>query len=74
MSVDASVSPIARIGETAGVVWRYLDTAGKVPIRKMLADLEQPRDLLMQAIGWLAREGKIELTVVKRQNTIALKR
>ncbi|HXG08545.1 MAG TPA: winged helix-turn-helix domain-containing protein [Gemmataceae bacterium] len=74
MSVDASVSPVTRIGETAGVVWRYLDTAGKVPIRKMLADLDQPRDLLMQAIGWLAREDKIELTVVKRQNTIALKR
>ena len=67
------LSPIDRIGETAGVVWRYLHTSGPVPLTTLTRDLEVSRDLLMQALGWLARENKLEILETKRKKTVALK-
>jgi hypothetical protein len=74
MGVDASVSPVDRIGEAAGMLWHYLDSAGTVNLSKLIEDLDVPRDLLMQAIGWLAREDKLQLVESKRRKTISLKR
>jgi hypothetical protein len=74
MGVNASESLVTRIGETAGVVWCYLDKKGTVPLTKLIEDLDESRDLLMQAVGWLAREDKIHLAEASRRKTIALKR
>lgn len=67
------LSPVERIGETAGVVWRYLHASGPVPLTSLTRDLDVPRDLLMQALGWLAREDKLDILETKRKKTVALK-
>ncbi len=69
----ALLSPVDRIGESAGVVWRYLHTSGPVPLTTLARDVDLSRDLLMQAIGWLAREDKLEIIETKRKKSIALK-
>ena len=48
------------IGTAAGAIWQYLSSNGAVPIPRLVKDLEQPREMILQGIGWLAREGKIE--------------
>lgn len=73
MGADSSVSPVDRIGETAGMIWHYLESSGAVGLSQLIEDLDVPRDLLMQAIGWLAREDKLILAEVKRRKTIELK-
>ena len=69
----ALLSPVDRIGEAAGVVWRYLHESGPVPFTALTRDVDLSRDLLMQAIGWLARENKLEIVESKRKKSIALK-
>ena len=73
MSVDVMISPVARIGETAGQVWHYLDLNGPISVTGLAQELEVPRDLAMQAIGWLAREDKVEITETGRTKLISLK-
>ena len=73
MSVDLAVTPIARIGDTAGMVWNYLEQNGPMSVTGLAQELGEPRDLVMQAIGWLAREEKVEITEAGRTKTISLK-
>jgi hypothetical protein len=49
------------IGDTAGAVWRALDEKGPLSTAKLLKEVEAPRDLVMQALGWLAREEKVNI-------------
>ena len=49
------------IGETAGAVWRTLDEHGPLSMAKLVKEVGAPRDLVMQALGWLAREDKIAI-------------
>ena len=62
--------PIAQIGETAGLVWQCLDQSGPLLISKLIKQVDAPRDAVMQAVGWLAREGKIELEEIGRGKKI----
>lgn len=62
-----------RIGETAGMVWAYLNTHGEVATSKMIRELGQSRDVLQRAIGWLAREDKVALRRNGAAETIHLK-
>ncbi|UCF12665.1 MAG: winged helix-turn-helix domain-containing protein [Thermoplasmatales archaeon] len=50
----------SKIGKDAGKVWRVLDTWGEVDVISIsrLARIEEEN--ASSAIGWLAREGKIE--------------
>ena len=73
MSVDLVVTPIARIGETAGMMWQYLEQNGSASVTGLAQELGVPRDLAMQAIGWLAREEKIDITEAGRTKTVSLK-
>ena len=73
MSVDLATTPIARIGDTAGMVWNYLEQNGPMSVTGLAQELGEPRDLVMQAIGWLAREEKVEITEAGRTKTISLR-
>ena len=66
-------SSVARIGETAGAIWHLLDEKGSLPLTKLLKECEEPRDVVMQALGWLAREDKIQMDDDSRNKTISLK-
>ncbi len=60
------------IGRVAGDVWMYLKSNGETTTAKLIRGLNQPRDLVQRAIGWLAREDKVHLEKAKRGETIRL--
>lgn len=60
------------VGVMAGEIWRYLDTHGAVTLSKLARDLDAPRDLVMQGVGWLAREDKLTYLAGERFKKVAL--
>jgi len=69
MTMSAAVQ---QIGETAGAVWKVLSENGSLSPAKVVERVGGNRDLVMQAIGWLAREGKLEITETKRGRMLSL--
>lgn len=63
---------VASIGAVAGMVWSYLDLNGPVTLSKLAKDIDAPRDMVMQGIGWLAREGKLRFEETPRSKLIGL--
>lgn len=61
-----------QIGHTAGLVWHALAENGGMSLAKLAKQIDAPRDLVMQAVGWLARENKIQIVEQKRVKTISL--
>lgn len=51
---------VLQIGETAGDVWRTLATKGPQSYAQLVKATGASRDLVMQAVGWLAREDKLD--------------
>lgn len=73
MSAPPSVSCVAQIGEMAGVVWRTLNANGAMSLTKLVKSVGQPRDRVMQAVGWLAREDKVWIEDQGRSRIISLR-
>jgi hypothetical protein len=67
------VSCVQEIGETAGKVWQTLKEHGSLSVAKLVERVGGNRDVAMQAMGWLAREDKLEISETKRGNVVALK-
>jgi len=42
-------------------------------IAKLVKEIDAPRDVVMQALGWLAREEKLEIEGDGRTRTVSLK-
>jgi hypothetical protein len=47
------------IGNTAGDVWQALATEGPQTLANLKKQVPLPGDLVVAAVGWLAREGKL---------------
>lgn len=60
------MSSIETIGETAGKVWHFLHSKGQSSLSAVEMGVKAPKPLVDMAIGWLAREGKVELRQEKR--------
>lgn len=73
MAATAPVLDVAQIGETAGVVWKVLSKNGPMTIAKLVKAVDEPRDTVMQALGWLAREGKICIEEEGRGRVVSLR-
>jgi hypothetical protein len=73
MAMDTLVSSVDRIGATAGVVWQSLSDNGPLTMAKLVKATDEPRDLVMQAVGWLAREGKLDVAEQGRNKVISLR-
>jgi predicted ArsR family transcriptional regulator len=69
----ATENLIDQIGETAGVIWRLLSDNGPTSVTRLTKQADTPRDQVMLAIGWLAREGKIEVEEQARGRVISLR-
>ena len=52
---------VKTIGDTAGLVWNFLRTNGESSLSTLEKKVEAPRSMVSMAVGWLAREGKIEV-------------
>jgi len=63
---------LAQIGVVAGQVWHFLHMHGPVTLSKLAKGVEAPRDLVMQGVGWLAREGKVRFDETPRSKVISL--
>lgn len=72
MATD-TMSCVAQIGETAGQVWQALHSGGQLTIAKLVKEVDAPRDVIMQALGWLAREGKIQIEETARSRVVSLR-
>ncbi|MFB3924323.1 MAG: winged helix-turn-helix domain-containing protein [Terriglobia bacterium] len=64
---------IGQIGETAGEVWRLLASEGPQSAAQLKKKLNPKGELLNMALGWLAREDKIELSNDKKSVLVQLK-
>ncbi|MCE9525592.1 MAG: winged helix-turn-helix domain-containing protein [Planctomycetales bacterium] len=67
-----TLSLVDQIGNAAGIVWHALHKDGSLSVAKLVETVELNRDLVMQAVGWLAREGKLQITETKRGRFLAL--
>ena len=65
---------VDQIGWTAGKVWNHLCASGAISNAKLVKEIDEPRDTVMQALGWLAREGKVQIHDTKRGRLIELVR
>lgn len=71
MATSAPTSTVAHIGVTAGVAWRVLDQAGPMSMAKLVQAVGEPRDAVMLALGWLAREDKICIETEGRKKVVS---
>ena len=64
-----------RIGEVAGEVWRLLDKRGPMHFKMITRQMNGiDQSLILMAIGWLAREDKVEITGEQGSMIVALHR
>lgn len=73
MASAGMVCGVEHIGETAGDVWRLLAVKGPLSMAQIVKQLDAPRDQVMMALGWLAREDKISVDYDSRTRTVALR-
>lgn len=64
---------VTEIGEAAGLVWHYLDEEGPTLLTRLVKRAGPPRDLVMQALGWLAREDKLVFEQSGRRRLVRLR-
>ena len=61
-----------KVIETAGKAWRFLGQNGQVNVGQLAKALKEKDEVVFQALGWLAREDKIDYTVKNRRTFVAL--
>lgn len=64
---------IEKIGQTAGLVWHFLQSHGESTLSGVEKGVEAPKAMVSMAVGWLAREGKIAVKDEKRAARISLR-
>ena len=72
MATATPVSCVAHIGEIAGVIWQVLTEKGPSTMAKLVKAVGEPRDSVMQGLGWLAREGKVSINEEGRNRVVSL--
>jgi hypothetical protein len=73
MGTETGLSGVELIGTIAGGVWHTLEKNGPMSLAKLGKEIDAPRDIVMQAVGWLAREGKVEIEETGRGRFISLR-
>jgi hypothetical protein len=61
-----------RIGEIAGRIWTILGEKQDVDILKLPKILKEKGEIVYQALGWLAREDKINYHTKERKTFVSL--
>jgi hypothetical protein len=67
------VDIIPEIGETAGKVWQLLSSEGPQTLAQIKKELNGTGELVTLALGWLAREDKVEIRQEKKSYKVSLK-
>ena len=61
-----------KVIETAGKTWRYLGQNGQTNVAKLGRALKEKDAIVLQALGWLAREDKINYSIKNRRTFVSL--
>jgi len=61
------------IGKAAGGLWKLLAEQGPIPFRDLARSLDEDRDLVATAVGWLSRENKLSFTAKGKDLVLGLK-
>jgi hypothetical protein len=61
------------IGDTAGIVWNYLDKNGPSSVNKVTTETGANKNDVQRAIGWLSKEDKLSIEMIGRAETLSLK-
>jgi hypothetical protein len=61
-----------KVIEAAGKTWRFLGQNGEVSVSKLPKELKENEPLVFQALGWLAREDKINYSIKNRRTFVSL--
>ncbi len=64
---------VEQIGATAGTIWGVLSAKGPLSMAKLVRAVGEPRDTVMQGLGWLAREGKVRIAEEGRSRVVSLR-
>jgi hypothetical protein len=62
-----------QVGETAGRVWHLLNDQGPQTLAQLKKRLNGSGELVTFALGWLAREDKVDISQDKKIVRVALK-
>ncbi|MEI8350472.1 MAG: winged helix-turn-helix domain-containing protein [Candidatus Omnitrophota bacterium] len=65
---------ITEIGIVAGEIWHFLDQHGEITLSQLIAGLQQPRELVLMSLGWLAREGHVLVRLENAEYKINLRK
>jgi hypothetical protein len=61
------------IGEIAGYIWNFLEDEGECSITAINEAVDEPRSRVNMALGWLAREDKLEFVEEGRGTSVRLR-
>jgi hypothetical protein len=61
-----------KVIEVAGKTWRYLGQNGQTSVSQLSKCMKEKNEVVLQALGWLAREDKIDYTVKNRRTFVSL--
>ena len=61
-----------RVIETVGKTWKALGEQGEISVPKLAKTIKEREDIVNQAIGWLAREDKINYNVKRNRISVSL--
>jgi hypothetical protein len=64
---------IDSIGETAGKIWKFLNQHGEANLNQIKKNVKADANMILQGIGWLAREDKLVIGKKARFTTYSLK-
>jgi len=64
---------IQSIGDTAGKVWKLLNEKGEATLSQLKRGVKVDPNLILEAIGWLAREDKLRIEKKARYVIYSLK-
>jgi len=67
------VEMIEQLGDTAGKIWHALNDHGPQTLAQLKKRLNGSGELVGFALGWLAREDKIDISQDKKNFKVALK-
>jgi Winged helix-turn-helix domain (DUF2582) len=75
-AIAPGARPLAHlyIGEVAGEVWGLLANGEAQTLAAIKKSIDAPADLVVAAVGWLAREDKLAFTTSGRTVKLSLKR
>jgi hypothetical protein len=62
-----------QVGVTAGKVWHVLNDSGPQTVAQLKKKLNGSGDLVSFALGWLAREDKIDIFQEKKNLKVTLR-